>query len=250
MSSFEAYRQRVRAQFGAEAMQDAQAHARREYPKESCGLIVSGRYVPCDNVAADPLSDFVIAPEQYLAAKRLGAIEAVVHSHPNGQIYPSELDMQQQIATNVPWIILPLGEAAVIEPVAFGDPLERAPILGRPFVWGVFDCYSLIRDQYQLQYGINLPPVPRADDWVDRGLDLYKDHLKTSGFREISMNEARPGDGFLMRWLGSNQLNHAGLLIENDQIIHHLPNRLSRREPAGIWARGADMWVRHEVLDV
>lgn len=235
--------------FSAAALTAATEHARAQFPQESCGLIVSGEYVPCFNYAADPLSDFEIAPEAYLRASQKGTIEAVVHSHPSGQIFPSELDMRQQIATNVPWVIIPLNDTVVLDPVAFGDQIPRAPLLNRPFVWGVFDCYSLIRDYYKLTYAIDLPNVPRGDEWWNRGQDLYRDHLKPAGFREIEMSQAKPGDGFLMRFMGSDKLNHAGLLLPNSLILHHLPTRLSRREPAGLWARGADMWVRHEAIN-
>ena len=247
--NFQTYRQMIRGMFSAQALTEAIAHARAEFPKESCGIIVAGRYVPCFNFATDPLKDFEISPEAYLRCVKMGKIEAIVHSHPGGQIFPSALDMEKQITTGVPWIILPLNEDHVLEPVAFGDELPRAPLLNRPFVWGVFDCYSLIRDYYKLTYNIELPNVPREDEWWNKGEDLYLDHLKPAGFREIQMHEAKPGDGWLLRFLGSGKLNHAGLLVEDGLILHHLPQRVSRRESAGIWARGADMWVRHEAVN-
>ena len=247
--NFNGYRQTVAGMFAAQALLDAKAHARDEFPKESCGLIVSGRYVPCFNYATDPLNDFEIAPQAYLKAATQGVIEAVVHSHPNGLAYPSLHDMEQQIATAVPWIILPLNDSIVLDPVAFGDQLPRAPLLNRPFVWGVFDCYSLIRDFYLLNHGVELPNVPREDQWWNKGQDLYQDYLKPSGFREISMREAKPGDGFLMKFLSSTRLNHAGLLLKDSLILHHLPLRVSRREPVGIWGNAADLWVRHEAVN-
>lgn len=247
--SFDAWRLSVRGLFSAKAIDEAKRHARREFPKESCGLIVSGEYVPCHNYADDPLSDFMISPTAYLRASKEGTIEAVVHSHPNGQPFPSALDMEQQIQTAVPWLIFPLNDSVVLDPVAFGDQLPVAPLLGRPFVWGVFDCYSLIRDYYKLHYAISLPNVPREDEWWNRGQDLYRDHLAPAGFRVIDRRDAKPGDGFLCKFLSADVLNHAGLLIENDQILHHLPARVSRREASGIWGNAADLWVRHEALN-
>jgi proteasome lid subunit RPN8/RPN11 len=247
--NFQGYRQTVQGMFAAVAMTAAIAHARSEFPRESCGLIVSGEYVPCVNYATDPLSDFQIAPEAYLRASQRGTIEAVVHSHPNGQVFPSQIDMKGQIDTGVPWIILPLNEDVIMDPVAWGDQLPMAPMLNRPFVWGVFDCYSLIRDYYRTNFNLSLPNVPREDEWWNKGEDLYLDHLKPQGFREIQLSEAKPGDGFLIRFMGSSKLNHAGVLLPNSLILHHLPTRLSRREPAGIWARAADMWVRHEAIN-
>lgn len=235
--------------FPAKALTDAQEHARREFPKESCGYIAGGEYVACINRAADPTKDFEIAPHVWQALVEEGReIEAVVHSHPNGPIYPSENDMRHQIGSDVPWVIITLNEDEFGEIVCWGDSLPIAPLIGRPFVWGVFDCFSLIRDYYRQEHDFLLPQVPREDNWWNNGQDLYSDYLKKTGFTVIDRSQARPGDGFLVK-IESKVLNHAGILVENDQILHHLPNRLSRREPAGIWARAADLWVRHEVIN-
>lgn len=221
-------------------------------------------YVECDNAAADMMSNFKIDDPRYETALLNGRLKAVVHSHPNGPIFPSELDMRQQLATNVPWLIVNLNDTNVSDITAWGDELPTAPIIGRPFVHGIFDCYSCVRDTFRLgkeelaKQGIgwpfppiDLPQVPRDDNWWKSGQDLYADHLAKEGFKVITLSEARPGDGFLIkvgdgRGNPHKKLNHAGVLVEGDFILHHLPTRPSRREPAGLWARAADIWVRYE----
>jgi hypothetical protein len=42
------------------------------------------------------------------------------------------------------------------------------------------------------------------------------------------------------------RVNHGGVLLEHDQILHHLPTTISARNPAGLWARAADIWLRYE----
>jgi len=241
--------------FHPDALEAAKAHARQMYPQESCGYIVDGRYLPCDNIAADPTKDFEIHHSVWMHLVEAGAtIQAVVHSHPDGNFYPSENDMIHQIGSDVPWIIIQLNDTHIGEVVAWGDSLPMAPLIGRPFIWGVFDCYSVVRDYYRSEHGLVLPPVARGDGWWNRGQDLYVDYLQKCGFQTISREEARPGDGFLMAIGGDNEnphnkLNHAGVLVTPDLVLHHLPGRLSRREPAGLWARGADLWVRHPELN-
>jgi cell wall-associated NlpC family hydrolase len=248
MSDFFQYKTQVAGLFPVEAIEAAKAHAVAEYPKEACGFIAAGVYHPCANIAPDPVKDFVIAEAEWFPFR--DTLEAVVHSHTNGQIYPSERDMAQQLATDVPWIILALNESGSFhEPVVWGDSLPEAPLLERPFVWGVFDCYTLVRDYYRQAHGLVLPQVPREDGWWRNGQDLYQDYLKKMGFQVIDRSKARPGDGFLIAIESKGVLNHAGILVENSMILHHLPNRLSRREPAGIWAYGADLWVRHPQLN-
>jgi cell wall-associated NlpC family hydrolase len=98
---------------------------------------------------------------------------------------------------------------------------------------------------------IELPEVARADNWWEGEDDLYVAHLAPVGFKVISRSEAREGDGFLcalgdVRTNPNKRLNHAALIVERDQVLHHFTNHLSMRKPAGMWARVAEMWVRYE----
>ena len=256
------------------ALVDAAAHARSVYPEESCGFIVNGRYVPALNRAGDPASHrdkdrncdcrlcaFRIASEDYLAAA--DGLQMIVHSHPNGPDFPSQQDMAGQMETGVAWVILTLDETRFGPITVWGGDCPIEPILGREFIHGINDCYSLVADTFALgreklaEQGIAWPfePIklmnkPRADGWWlnDTDNNLYEDNIKASGFVEISREEARPGDAFLGR-IRSDVLNHAGLLMPNNLIMHHLPGRLSRREPSGIWHRSAVMWLRYQGVD-
>lgn len=231
-------------------------HALREYPKESCGLVVAGAYQPCFNYADDPLTQAVISRQDYVRAG--DALEAIVHSHPNGPIWPSAADMRSQIATAVPWIIVGTDGERCAKFTMWGDSLPIQQLIGRSFMHGVSDCFSLVRDAFRLGKdalaaegmewpfeAMPFPDVPRDDDWWGAGQDLYRDALGPRGFREINISEVRPGDGFLCK-IRSDKLNHAGLYVGNNLILHHLPFKLSRREPFGLWGRAADMWVRYE----
>lgn len=261
----EAYEQTVLSFLGQAAITAAQAHAIAQFPKESCGFIAAGNYVACDNLNAKPLEAFTITDPRYDAAVVGKTLQAIIHSHPHGPLVPSELDMTQQIATNVPWGIITLNEKGIHKMIAWGANLPIAPVIARPFVHGILDCYSLVRDVFRLgktelakqNVGwpldpIVLPEVARGNNWWTGDEDLYIDHLAKVGFKQITMAEAKPGDGFLIA-LGNStrdnpkkRLNHAGVLLRHDEILHHFPTRLSARMPAGQWARSAQMWVRYE----
>jgi proteasome lid subunit RPN8/RPN11 len=257
------YEATMKSFLGPVALEAAKGDARSKFPNESCGFIAGGVYVACENKAKTPLTDFAIDDPRYDEAVKAGTLTAVIHSHPNGPIFPTQHDMEQQLATNVPWVIIMLNETTIGHTVIWGDQIAKAPLIGRPFVHGIFDCYSLIRDSFALGSSgmadqgvgwplppIELPQIPRDDNWWQKGEDLYVDHLKTQGFTTISRSEARPGDGFLIK-LGDavanpkKRLNHAGILVDHNLILHHLPGRNSRREPSGVWARAADLWVRY-----
>lgn len=255
-----------------DAIDAAKKHAREEYPKEACGIVVKGEYIPCTNIARpveEHISDdrncgcqlcsFEIDRAEYSEFIISGELEAIFHSHPDRPAHPSRADMECQIATDVPWIIVSISEDNVSDPVMWGDSLPIRPILGRTFIPGVTDCYSLFRDVFRLgsdklkEQGIDgwpfppitLPEVPRDDMWWSDGHDLYVDGMKKYGFTTVKKWEARPGDGFLLP-IRSETFNHAGLLLDNGLILHHLPGRLSRREPAGIWGATASEWARYE----
>lgn len=249
------------------ALRDARAHARSEYPREACGVIVDGKYLPMTNLAADPSlhREGDMSCECALCSFRMSEramvehdVQAVVHSHPGGPAHPSQADMQQQLATDVAWIILTLDEERDGPAVAWGGDCPRENLIGRHFIHGIADCYEIIRDVFALGREsmaaqgmdwpldpIELPQVPRDDAWwLKEHDDLYESNFRPFGFTEIAASEARPGDVFLGR-INSNRLNHGGVLLGGNLILHHLPNRLSRREPAGIWARAAEKWIRY-----
>ncbi|SCW95669.1 Mov34/MPN/PAD-1 family protein [Ancylobacter rudongensis] len=246
-----------------EAFAAAAAHARAEYPKESCGLIVAGVYQPAANLADDPMNDFVLDPaviNPLLFAGAMRTVDAIVHSHPGGPHWPSKADMEGQIQTDLPWAIIPLDEDRTYKPLVWGASTPIPPMIGREFVHGVTDCYSLIRDCFRLGADalaaqgvtnawpfipIELEEIPREDSWWAGDADLYSGNFARMGFVVVKMPDVRPGDVFLTK-IRSEKFNHGGLLVGNDLILHHLPARLSRREPAGLWGRQAGLWIRYE----
>lgn len=254
----------------AEAFADAKDHAREVFPEESCGLIVSGRYIRCENIAEPAvnhieedencscrLCSFEISPQVYL--QHADKIDVVVHSHPNGPFFPSKADMEGQALTGKPWAIIALDDERIAEkPVVWGGK-DIPPLLGREFMHGVTDCYAVIKDAYALgkdklaEEGIEwpfdpiqLPDFPRQDAWWEKGGNLYAENFAKAGFVEVK-DTPQPGDVFLMGIRSSTE-NHGGILVGNGLIVHHLPSRMSRREPAGLWGRQATRWLRFKGL--
>ena len=83
---------------------EAEAHAATELPREACGVVVAGHYIPCSNIADHPEQDFVINPVDYARAALTGEIEAIVHSHPMGGT-ASSADRSACQQTKLPWHI-------------------------------------------------------------------------------------------------------------------------------------------------
>ncbi|HAC6879134.1 TPA_asm: phage tail protein [Salmonella enterica subsp. enterica serovar Java] len=211
---------------------DILQHAKECYPAESCGYAVitpdGERYFPCENISADPAMSFHIAPEDYLRAQEEGDLVALVHSHPDGIPYLSEADRRLQVQSGIPWWLVCDGKIHKFRSVPH--------LTGRVFVHGVTDCYTLFRDAYHLA-GIDIPDFHRSEEWWRKGEDLYLDNLSRVGFFRVHPDEAQTGD-ILLCCFGSSVANHAAILCDNGDLLHHIPEQLSKRE------RYTDKWQR------
>mgnify|MGYP003136188562 FL=1 len=212
---------------------EALGHAKKDFPRESVGLvhIVKGRerYFPCENIADERDLHFVLDPDDYLEAEEQGEITAVIHSHPITNHAPSPADLVACEKSGLPWhIVNPQTEFwGYCEPSGY-----ELPYVGRPFYYGIIDCYSLIRDFYKREFSIELTDYDRKDRWWERGESMYLDHFKDEGFVEVSMEEIEYGSVILM-CLESTVPNHGGLYIDGNMILHHVQDRLSSRDLYG-----------------
>lgn len=211
----------------------AEKHARAEFPREACGLVVVKRgrrvYVPCTNSAKTPEDHFSIAPEEFAAAEEQGEVVGVFHSHPNASAEPSTADLQACNASGVTWHILalPSGVWKTVEPKT-----TSMPLYGREFVHGSCDCYGFVRDWYAQELGIALADGTREDEWWKKGQNLYLDRYEKWGFELVKDGSLQVGDVLLMQVL-SNVPNHAAIYLGGDVIGHHLYGRLSGRDVYG-----------------
>lgn len=223
-------------------------HANAEFPRESCGVItvVKGRqrYVPCRNIA-DGNDHFQIHTDDYAAAEDAGTVTHIVHSHPNGSPEPSEADRVSCEATGLPWVIVNAPDGHYHE---FAPSGYAAPLVGRQFSHGVLDCYSLLRDYYQRELGIEVMDFDRDAEWWTKGGNLYLENFEKAGFVEVSQEDLKPHDILLMQ-IGSPVPNHAAIYLGDEIILQHCMNRLSSRDVyGGYWQRCVMKVVRHRSL--
>ena len=225
-----------------------------QYPMEACGVIVTVRKkalaLPCRNVAADPKNYFVMDVEDYANAADRGPVVGIWHTHPNRTAAPSEADLVGCENSGVPWYILAINKDESGKFVFDGPTITHPsgfemPYIGRPYVFGVMDCYSLVRDYYKREFGILLGDGPRIEFWWRGGKDLLKKGAHDQNLTVLIDEEPQNGDLFLIITEGTVP-NHVAIYIGDDMILHHCLNRLSKRDVyAGYWRKHTVSHLRH-----
>ncbi len=215
---------------------DALVHAKDQDPKEAVGLLLNIRgkqkYYPCQNLAITNHQEFILNPEDYAKADNLGEIIAVVHSHPSTPPVPSQADRISCEQSKLPWHIV----NPKTEEWGACNPEGYVPnLLGRPWVWGVTDCWSLVVDWYKKEKNIELKDYARTmtpQEFLEN--PLFENYAWRTGFRELRPDEpCKKGDVLLMSIVHPT-LNHVAIFL-GDMVLHHLADRLSCREPYSEW---------------
>lgn len=234
-------------------------HALAEYPRECVGLVCvrdgTEIYVPCRNLAAVPTENFSLSPEDLANAEDLGAVAALVHSHPGGAARPSPADraMCEQAGIDR-WVIVSLGvqtdsTIGIDGWCEFSPAGYVAPLIGRVFVHGIHDCYDLIRSYYQLERGVTLPNFDRPHDWWADGVsNLFLDNFTKAQFADMGQDaELEVGDVLLMQIRSKNDVpNHSGIYLGGNVLLHHMYGQLSGRTVwGGMWARSLRTVLRY-----
>ena len=214
----------------------ALVHAKDQDPKEAVGLLLNvkgkERYFPCQNLAITNYQEFILNPEDYVKADNLGEIIGIFHSHPITPPTPSQADRISCEHSNLPLYIVntKTDQWADLKPEGY-----KPELCGRPWVWGITDCWSLVRDWYKKEKNIDLVDYERSitpEEFLEN--PLFEKYAKNTGFRELANDEAlKKGDVLLMSILHPT-LNHVAIFL-GDMVLHHLADRLSCKEPYSEW---------------
>lgn len=118
----------------------------------------------------------------------------------------------------------------------------------REFIWGKQDCFSLARDLYKLNFGIEVRDYARPTNWSADIMNLILAGYKHEGFEQITnwkVGDLRPGDVMCL-CVGESNPNHLGVYVGDNQFIHHLSGNLSTVAPLeGRWLHYTAFLLRH-----
>jgi hypothetical protein len=96
----------------------------------------------------------------------------------------------------------------------------NTPYINRPFIHGLFDCYTLLQDWMYREKNVKLPfNINRPWEWWGNQQSLYLSHAKDFGFLPVS-GSAQHGDVMIFA-LGSTIANHCAIYTEDNIVLHH-----------------------------
>lgn len=224
------------------ALSGALYHAEQSQPLESCGLIADGDYFPLIN-RATAHDTFVMDRHGYIEVSKAHAIEAIVHSHVYQPPIASDGDRAMCEKMGLPWLIVswPTGKYSIIKPSGF-----RAPLVGRQWAWGTHDCFGLIQDGFEDFAGIRLPDFPRDWLWWKNGQNIIAEQFEQAGFVQIAQDSIPQHCDVMGMMIASDVVNHLGLFLAPDLLLHQMMGRLSVRDPyGGFYSHATVLHLRH-----
>jgi cell wall-associated NlpC family hydrolase len=108
--------------------------------------------------------------------------------------------------------------------------LERIGYEDRVYIYGVTDCFTLIRDYFRNNYNVFLPSnIDRSFGWWYMGRDLYLDNFSDYGFFE-TRDFIKKDDVLLFRF-ESGATSHSAIYMGDGMMLHHMLGRFSCIEP-------------------
>jgi len=199
--------------------------AEAAHPRETCGFILQdGTVVECTNTSAE-LDHFIISPED--SAQYFDDAIACWHSHINYSGFsPADIKACKQL--NLPYAVWNCGGSETF----WLDPHQSAGLLGRPWAYGVYDCYSAVRDWYQQQAGLMMGDYPREyeGEWSSRGFTHFEENFAAEGFMRLPLTvPLERGDVILMRIRNQHCSNHVAVVEDPSAnlLYQHLVGRFS-----------------------
>lgn len=213
--------------------------------EEICGFIyytLKGVFIyPCVNVADDKSKHFIIAPEQFVECQKLGKICGIYHSHLEFDEFSNE-DIETSEEFLIPFYLYN------VKTGFWGEymPMDyKVPLIGRPFIWGLFDCYSLVKDFYRQELKIKLPDFESDGSFMTGKNNRINDNYPSMGFyKNHDRLNFKKHDVivFLPRFVGGG---HLGIYMGGNNFLHHPLSGLSVTEPIGPWFRKINFGIRY-----
>lgn len=108
---------------------------------------------------------------------------------------------------------------------------ENVSYTNRIYLYGMLDCYTLIRDYYRDNHDVWFPSnIDRSFGWWNNGRNLYVDLYEQYGFKEVTKDKIRIGDVLIFKF-DNSMPSHSAIYIGQGKMLHHMLGRFSTVEP-------------------
>ena len=209
-------------------------YAKKQKPDEACGLlaIIKGKetFWPCKNLAEVKFEFFILDTDDWEECEDTGEVIGVIHSHPKGPANPSDTDKAACEHLGFPYYIYSIEHDhwEKLEPTGW----KASSLIGRKFIWGKYDCWSIVSDWYEDTKKIKLMKWKRPKR-IKNFLDNpeFEKALPLGGFvKQESTEKIEIGDVLLFQSVTGN-LDHVAVYLGDNMILNHNIKALSCREP-------------------
>ena len=230
--------------------------AKEEYPNETCGITIDNTPIACVNSSEDKLNSFIISSEE-LDKHDIKNITAFYHSHKEIKDF-SVADIAFSEKLHLKSILYVCDSDLFKEYEPIGAPI---PYVGRPFLIGEFDCFTLSRDYFRKELNVNITNIDgftnhsaikdykkwRTEEYSKlENNTLIKDFFIMQGFSEVG--DLKKHDLILMRMPGVRFTSHICIYLGENKILHHFSDFSGIMAYTNALKRLTTHILRHESL--
>ncbi|WP_392435877.1 NlpC/P60 family protein (plasmid) [Yersinia sp. HM-2024] len=201
-------------------------------------------FKPCINVSPTPEKRAIIDSDSLQTLRDSHKITHIICSVPDA--LSNDLAYYQKMSDRdgLPYLLIccPSQQCLTIIPqTEFGYE-------NRPYNYGQYDCYSLVRDYLLKEKGVALNDYPREAYSGGSGTNIFEVQASTEGFIKVEDVSLQSGDVLIFN-LPSTSLQPAAVYIGNGQMLHHLsPGQSCQETYNENWKKRISSVWRHKYL--
>lgn len=200
------------------------------YPEEACALIgEDGMPRELINVSQNAIDSFALHLPDLLSAclelnnQKVAIWHSHTHKHPLFDIRtPSVKDIRLHENTGCNLLISGFDGTQYFETVSFPSKEDPSmPLLNRPYIAGIYDCGTLVRDAYARLFNVSLTYKFEADYLHPKNWNLaIRTFLKANDFKEVCRPSIiQPGDLLVVDRQGLPASHGVMILDENLTVL-------------------------------
>lgn len=216
-------------------------YALNKWPNEAVAILTfdkitgESNIIFCENVARNKKTTFAIKDNIYLKEKLQENKHLIIfHSHCDTSFNKkinnfSEEDIKKSEESGHQFLLYNTSTDYwnFYEPKTYEPP----PLLQRPFVQGLWNCYTLGKDYFKIKKNIILDYFFLPENADVYNFDTIDKNFYNQNFSEVNFDDIKEGCCLLFKIGNKTRYsNHIGLYVGENKFIHHSINKLSMNQ--------------------